>query len=140
MKLHLGKDCRRNASYNIVAGACFDEHFKLTWPIERPGLVKILPDMVCWAGLRSFTWSYHQRGVVASLRTQLANTTAWQRFLPSGPLALLPVRDGYSNIVWSTTSHHALELEKASPQEFALAVNEVKFSSFPSAAAVSDGT
>lgn len=62
---------------------------------------------------------------MASVRTQQVNDTAWQRFLPTGPLALLPVRGGYSNIVWSTTVQQALALEKATPQEFAFAVNEV---------------
>ncbi|EIE24634.1 flavin-dependent monooxygenase [Coccomyxa subellipsoidea C-169] len=76
------------------------------------------------ADLRTFSRSYHQRGIVASVRTQQVNDTAWQRFLPTGPLALLPVRGGYSNIVWSTTVQQALALEKATPQEFAFAVNE----------------
>lgn len=63
---------------------------------------------------------------MATVRTQQPNDTAWQRFLHTGPLALLPVRDGYSNIVWSTSLQQASALEKASPQEFALAVNEVQ--------------
>ena len=85
-----------------------------------------LKHVVRSADLRTFSRSYHQRGIVASVRTQQANDTAWQRFLPTGPLALLPVRDGYSNIVWSTSVQQAMALEKASPQEFALAVNEVR--------------
>ncbi len=54
------------------------------------------------------------------------NTTAWQRFLPTGPLALLPVRGGRSNVVWSTTPDAARALEGTSPAEFAAAVNKVK--------------
>ncbi|KAK9816974.1 hypothetical protein WJX72_007658 [[Myrmecia] bisecta] len=76
------------------------------------------------AGLRTTGWSYNQRGVVGTVRTQTPNQVAWQRFLPSGPLALLPVRDGYSNVVWSTTPQHARQLEAASPAGFAAAVNE----------------
>jgi len=64
-------------------------------------------------------WPYHQRGVVASVATDVPNTTAWQRFLPNGPLALLPVRDGFSNIVWSTSPQHAQQLEAMSSSEFA---------------------
>ncbi|MEW5310198.1 MAG: hypothetical protein WDW38_002016 [Sanguina aurantia] len=50
--------------------------------------------------------------------------TAWQRFLPTGPLALLPVRDGYSNVVWSTTPEMAQELAEMTPSQFANAVND----------------
>jgi hypothetical protein len=63
--------------------------------------------------------------VVATSMPAEPNATAWQRFLPTGPLALLPVRDGYSNIVWSTSPDLANALEAMAPQEFAAAVNKV---------------
>ncbi|MGP1666022.1 MAG: FAD-dependent monooxygenase, partial [Rhodanobacter sp.] len=45
---------------------------------------------------------YAQRAVVAHVRTERVHVnTAWQRFLPGGPLALLPLGDGRSSIVWS---------------------------------------
>jgi 2-octaprenyl-3-methyl-6-methoxy-1,4-benzoquinol hydroxylase/2-octaprenylphenol hydroxylase len=45
---------------------------------------------------------YAQRAVVAHVETtDLHQRTAWQRFLPSGPLAFLPLVDGRSSIVWS---------------------------------------
>ena len=59
------------------------------------------------------------------MRTEQPVDTAWQRFLKSGPLALLPVRDNHSNVVWSTTVAEAARLEALSPQEFALEVNQV---------------
>lgn len=71
------------------------------------------------AGLRTLGWQYGQRGVVASVSTAAPSHTAWQRFLPTGPLALLPVRDGYSNIVWSTTPEAAAALEALDSAGFA---------------------
>lgn len=75
------------------------------------------------AQLRTVNWSYKQRGLVATVATDTPNTAALQVFLPNGPLALLPVRDGFSNIVWSTTPAQAAELEAMSPQDFVTAVN-----------------
>ena len=79
----------------------------------------------CHADLRTFSWSYHQRGIVATVRTQHPNDTAWQRFLRTGPLALLPVRGSYSNVVWSTSVAEAERLQGLTPQDFALEVNQV---------------
>lgn len=68
-------------------------------------------------------FEYNQRAVVATIRTESPTNTAWQRFLPDGPVALLPVNDGYSNIVWSTTSAHARRLCLMSESEFIEALN-----------------
>lgn len=77
------------------------------------------------AQLRTVSWSYKQRGLVATVATATPNTSALQVFLPNGPLALLPVRDGFSNIVWSTTPAQAAELEAMTPTDFVYAVNMV---------------
>ena len=77
------------------------------------------------AQLRTVSWSYKQRGLVATVATATPNTSALQVFLPNGPLALLPVRDGFSNIVWSTTPAQAAELEAMTPNNFVNAVNMV---------------
>ena len=54
------------------------------------------------AGLDTHGHDYGQRGVVAHVATERPHQhTAWQRFLPGGPLALLPLADGRSSIVWS---------------------------------------
>jgi ubiquinone biosynthesis UbiH/UbiF/VisC/COQ6 family hydroxylase len=62
------------------------------------------------AGISSAGHMYNQFGVVASVRTQKPHSVAWQRFLPNGPLALLPCHDDYSSIVWTTTKAHAIRL------------------------------
>ncbi len=36
------------------------------------------------------------------------------------------VRNGYANVVWTTTPRHAAELEAAAPEAFADAVNAVR--------------
>lgn len=54
------------------------------------------------AGIRTRGRDYAQRAVVAHVSTERPHDhTAWQRFLPSGPLALLPLADGRSSLVWS---------------------------------------
>ncbi len=54
------------------------------------------------AGIATQGRDYAQRAVVAHVVTERAHQhTAWQRFLPGGPLALLPLADGRSSIVWS---------------------------------------
>ncbi|MBI5460884.1 MAG: UbiH/UbiF/VisC/COQ6 family ubiquinone biosynthesis hydroxylase [Gammaproteobacteria bacterium] len=62
---------------------------------------------------------YQQEAVVAVVTTEQPHQeTAWQRFLPSGPLAFLPLRDGRSSIVWSTTPQQAAELCALDTPEF----------------------
>ena len=60
------------------------------------------------AGLQTHGRDYGQRAVVAHVATERAHRhTAWQRFLPGGPLALLPLADGRSSIVWSLPESEA---------------------------------
>jgi 2-octaprenyl-3-methyl-6-methoxy-1,4-benzoquinol hydroxylase/2-octaprenylphenol hydroxylase len=60
------------------------------------------------AGIGTRGRDYHQRGVVAHVRTERPHAnTAWQRFLPTGPLALLPLADGRCSIVWSLPEDEA---------------------------------
>lgn len=60
------------------------------------------------AGLQVATHDYRQRGVVAFVETAASNeATAWQRFLPGGPLAFLPFAGGRSSIVWTLPDEEA---------------------------------
>ena len=68
---------------------------------------------------------YKQNAVVATVKTQLFHQeTAWQRFMPTGPLAFLPLTDGYSSIVWSTTPEHADTLLSMDDESFKQALAE----------------
>ncbi len=54
------------------------------------------------AGIQVDARDYAQRGVVCFVSSEVPHQdTAWQRFMPGGPLALLPFADGDSSIVWS---------------------------------------
>lgn len=54
------------------------------------------------AGVEVDRHDYRQRGVVAFVTTESGHgDTAWQRFLPGGPLAFLPFADGRCSIVWT---------------------------------------
>ncbi|MEO6102583.1 MAG: UbiH/UbiF family hydroxylase [Pseudoxanthomonas sp.] len=71
------------------------------------------------AGLQVSTHDYRQRGVVAFVETAASNeATAWQRFLPGGPLAFLPFTEGRSSIVWTLPDVQATRV---------LALDEVAF-------------
>ena len=60
------------------------------------------------AGIAVDGHDYAQQGVVAYVRPQQAHEdTAWQRFLPTGPLALLPCADGSCSIVWTLPQDEA---------------------------------
>jgi 2-octaprenylphenol hydroxylase len=62
---------------------------------------------------------YEQTAVVTHVTSAGEHrSTAWQRFLPGGPLALLPLGDGRSSIVWSLPTADAERLLAASDAEF----------------------
>jgi 2-octaprenylphenol hydroxylase len=69
------------------------------------------------AGIQVKGWSYDQSAVVCTVQTEQSHEdTCWQRFMPSGPLAFLPMDENRSSIVWSTTPEQArslLDLDEA---------------------------
>lgn len=70
-------------------------------------------------------WSYRQTALVANVVTERAHReTAWQRFLPDGPLAFLPLSDGRSAIVWSTTPQQAAVLQDMDDADFCAALGK----------------
>jgi 2-polyprenylphenol 6-hydroxylase len=77
------------------------------------------------AGIDVRGWDYGQRAVVAHLQPERPHgETAWQRFLDTGPLALLPLADGRVSLVWSTLPAMAEELVHCDEAEFASRVTE----------------
>jgi 2-octaprenylphenol hydroxylase len=54
---------------------------------------------------------YDQSAIVAHIASEQPHrATAWQRFLPGGPVALLPLADGRSSLVWSCLNAQAKDL------------------------------
>jgi 2-octaprenylphenol hydroxylase len=70
-------------------------------------------------GLTAEIGHYGQTAIVATVATERPHqSTAWQRFMRHGTLALLPLADGNSSIVWSADDDIAGELTSAAPSEF----------------------
>ena len=77
------------------------------------------------AGLEVDRHDYGQRGVVAYIETaQPHQATAWQRFLPGGPLALLPFTGGLTSIVWSLPDAEATRALALDPDLFAIELRD----------------
>jgi 2-octaprenylphenol hydroxylase len=66
-------------------------------------------------------WDFDQAALVTTVKTEKHHQdTAWQRFLSTGPLAFLPLTEGYSSIVWSTSPDEAKRLTEIPESEFSL--------------------
>jgi len=71
------------------------------------------------AGIAVQANSYEQQAVVATIRVGTGHRdTAWQRFLPEGPLALLPLGPDHVSIVWTTSPARAEQLLALPVAEF----------------------
>ncbi len=72
------------------------------------------------AGIETIGWPYDQHAVVATITHSLSHQrTAWQRFMPDGPLAFLPLpEEDKCSIVWSTSPEHAAELAEMEKSAF----------------------
>ncbi len=76
-------------------------------------------------GIDTGGWAYDQRAVVANVEVaHWHRETAWQRFLPTGPLAFLPLADGRCSIVWSADEQRADELLALDDAGFIAALDE----------------
>lgn len=130
-----------------------------TWPVvEITGGRKLVARLLVgadganspvrtFAGIESRGWDYERHGVVATVKLEEGSRvgvekTAYQRFLPTGPVALLPVGLGsrilsnheltelgsqlpgdFATLVWSTTPQVAAKLKTLAPDEFSAMVN-----------------
>lgn len=71
------------------------------------------------AGIGLREQDYGQSGLVCVVRTALPHqATAWQRFMPTGPLAFLPLADGTCSIVWTLPADRADALAQCAVEDF----------------------
>ncbi|XWS09117.1 hypothetical protein CRYUN_Cryun40dG0058400 [Craigia yunnanensis] len=75
------------------------------------------------AGFRTIGWNYSQNAIICTVEHAVENHCAWQRFLPTGPIALLPIGDKFSNIVWTMNPKESSEFKSMSEDDFLKAVN-----------------
>lgn len=71
------------------------------------------------AGIKRTGWGYGQTALVAALEHDLPHHgIAHQFFMPSGPLAILPLPGNVSSIVWSETDETAAEFSALGDEAF----------------------
>ncbi len=74
-------------------------------------------------GIGTAGHGYHQDALVAHVRTSKPHrSTAWQRFIATGPVAFLPLPDGRSSIVWSVSLPEAARLRALDDAAFGAAL------------------
>lgn len=82
-----------------------------------------------YAGISSYGWAYDTHAIVATMvhsprgAFQGPNNTAYQRFLPTGPIAFLPLSPTVSSLVWSTKPPLAAALIAAGPDVLSSMIN-----------------
>jgi ubiquinone biosynthesis monooxygenase Coq6 len=82
-----------------------------------------------FAGIDSRGWDYERHGVVATLELEgdgwggEYRKIAYQRFLPTGPIAILPLPGNLASLVWSTKPGNAALLKKFEAKDFVAMVN-----------------
>lgn len=71
------------------------------------------------AGIKRSGHDYNQTSLVCAIKHELAhNNTAHQFFMPSGPLAILPLNDNCSSIVWTETTERAAEISAMNDADY----------------------
>ena len=75
-------------------------------------------------------WKYKQRGLVCAVNHEYSsNNTAYQYFLPEGPLAILPIKNNTASIVWTESIQNAATISEMSEAEY-LSILQNRFGNF----------
>lgn len=71
------------------------------------------------SGIKTYKFGYNQTGIVTTVSLEKPhNNVAFEYFLPSGPFAILPLKDNRASIVWSEPHQKALALAGLQAQDF----------------------
>ncbi len=71
------------------------------------------------AGIKRIGWGYAQTALVCAIKHEKPhNGIAHQFFMPAGPLAILPLTNNRSSIVWSETETNAKAFNTLSDEEY----------------------
>ena len=81
-------------------------------------------------GIRKKGWEYKQRGLVCAVNHEYSSdNTAYQYFLPEGPLAILPIKNNTASIVWTESVQNASTISQMDDAEY-LSVLQNRFGDF----------
>ncbi len=71
------------------------------------------------AGIGASTWDYQQVALVSNVLSQhFHNHVAYERFTPTGPLALLPLTEGRVGLIWTFQPERASQMSALGDDEF----------------------
>ncbi|PVV03560.1 hypothetical protein BB560_001945 [Smittium megazygosporum] len=76
-----------------------------------------------FANISHSVYPYEQSGLVACAMFSELNNTAYQRFLPTGPIVFLPHPNGFANLIWSIDNNVLSKLKNVSDETFVTLVN-----------------
>src|SRR5712692_11990675 len=96
----------------------------MVWQVGADG---INSPVRSYSKIDSYGWNYPTSAIIATLlhpsRSFPPNTCAYQRFLPTGPIAFLPLSPTASSLVWSTSPALAAVLTKTDPAVLTSMIN-----------------
>ena len=112
------EETRFDADESVAISINNDEKIELSveWIFAADGVHSALRERAMIQTKQHF---YQQKGIVARIKTEhFHQHTAWQRFLSTGPLALLPLHDGQCSIVWSVSNSECDKLIGLDEKQF----------------------
>ena len=81
-------------------------------------------------GIRKTGWKYNQSGLVCAVEHEYSSdNTAYQYFLPEGPLAILPLKNNHASIVWTENIKNAAIITEMDDAEY-LSILRNRFGDF----------